>query len=68
MCRWILLVSSLCAGMLAPLGELLAEEPKAADRGILVRRNQVTPDILASWRAKGTSAVVVTLDEATKPG
>jgi hypothetical protein len=35
-------------------------------RGILVRPERVTPEFLAVWKAKGATAVVVPLDEATK--
>ena len=35
-------------------------------RGVLVRPERVTPGFLAAWRAKGATAIVVPLDEATK--
>jgi hypothetical protein len=41
-------------------------EPKDAVRGVLVRPERVTPGFLAMWKAKGATAAVVPLDEATK--
>jgi hypothetical protein len=38
----------------------------AAVRGVLVQPERVTPDGLASWKARGMTAVVVPLDERSK--
>jgi hypothetical protein len=43
-----------------------ADEARSPMRGILVRPGRVTPEFLAAWKAKGTTAIVVPLDEATK--
>jgi len=51
---------------LVPASKDRAAEPKSQVRGILVRPERVTPELLAAWKAKGATAVVVTLDEATK--
>src|SRR4051794_40145671 len=51
----------------ASRSEVGAAEPQAPVRGVLVRPGRVTPEFLAAWKAKGASALVVPLDEATKP-
>jgi hypothetical protein len=56
---------------LATLGhgsETPAGEVSSPVRGVLARQGRVTPEFLAVWKAKGTTAVVVPLDESTKPG
>ena len=35
-------------------------------RGVFARRERLTPEFLADWKAKGATAVIVPLDEATK--
>jgi hypothetical protein len=46
---------------------ILGDEPKASVRGVLVRPERVTLEFLAPWKTKGATAVVVPLDEASKP-
>jgi len=43
-----------------------AAEPEAPVRGVFARPERITPKFLDDWKAKGASAVVVTLDEQTK--
>ncbi len=47
--------------------EVRADEMRPQVRGVLVRPERVTPECLAAWKARGTTAIVVPLDEATKP-
>jgi len=47
--------------------EVEADEVRPAVRGVLVRPERVMPEFLAAWKARGTTAIVVPLDEATKP-
>jgi hypothetical protein len=42
------------------------DEPNAPVRGVLIRSERVTPELLAAWKAKGAAAVAVPLDEKTK--
>ncbi|MFI5458933.1 MAG: hypothetical protein ACHRXM_26185 [Isosphaerales bacterium] len=62
-------LSTICVAlaMLGPVSEIRAAEPKSPVRGILVRPERVKPELLAAWKARGATAVVVPLDDATKP-
>ena len=44
-----------------------ADEVSPRVRGVLVKPERVTPEFLAAWKARGATAVVVPLDETTKP-
>jgi hypothetical protein len=44
-----------------------AAESKVPVRGILLRLERATPDLLAAWKSKGVTAVVVPLDETARP-
>jgi hypothetical protein len=48
-------------------GRARGDDPKAGVRGISIGPGRVTPELLAGWKAKGVTSVVVRLDEATKP-
>lgn len=43
-----------------------ADEVRTQVRGVLVSSERVTPEFLASWKANGATAIVVTLDEASR--
>jgi hypothetical protein len=61
---------AICCAALAALitwGEPGAAEPKGPVRGILLKRERATPELLAAWKSKGVTAVVVPLDETTRP-
>jgi len=47
--------------------EVRADEARTQVRGVLVMSERVTPGFLASWKANGATAIVVTLDEASRP-
>lgn len=47
-------------------GDASGDEAKSVVRGVFVRLERVTPEFLATWKAKGARAVVVPLDEGTK--
>ncbi len=56
-----------CTTLLLFLGYAArADEAKAQVRGVLVSSERVTPEFLATWKAKGVTAIVVTLDEASR--
>lgn len=46
--------------------EVRADEVRIQVRGVLVSSERVTQDFLASWKANGATAIVVTLDEASR--
>jgi hypothetical protein len=61
---------AICAAALAALSawvELGATEPKGPVRGILLKLERATPDLLRAWKSRGVTAVVVPLDETTRP-
>jgi hypothetical protein len=62
---FLILISALFLSP-SPRGALRADEPKERVRGVLLRPERVTPEVLAAWKAKGATAVVVPLDEVTK--
>ena len=61
-----LLTICVLPAMLVPGDQARAGEVKAEVRGVLVKPDRVTPGFLASWKARGATAVVVPLDEATR--
>ncbi len=48
-------------------GPTRGDDTKGVVRGILIGPDRVTPEFLAGWKARGVTAVVVRLDEATRP-
>ncbi len=66
MSRLLIVLTVVAAGVLVPWAECHAAEPKLPMRGVLVGIDRVSPEFLAAWKAKGVSAVVVPLDDATK--
>jgi hypothetical protein len=52
--------------LLDPRAGVRADEATSAVRGILVRPERVSPEVLTTWKAKGATAVVVPLDEPAK--
>ena len=50
----------------APADEGRPDERAPGLRGVLVRRDRVTTEALASWKANGVMTVIVPLDEVTK--
>jgi hypothetical protein len=62
-----LLTLSLVWALAIPRADSRAAGPESRIRGVLVRPDRVTPDFLAAWKGKGATAVVVPLDETTKP-
>jgi len=37
-------------------------------RGVLAKPERITPEFLSAWKVRGATAIVVPLDEATRPG
>jgi hypothetical protein len=52
--------------LLASGAQAGAAAPTRPVRGVFARPERLTPEFLADWKAKGATAVVVALDEATK--
>jgi hypothetical protein len=52
--------------MSVTVSSVRAENGAASVRAVLIGADRVTPDLLAGWKAKGATAVVVPLDETTK--
>ena len=48
-------------------GAVRGEETKSALRGVLAKPERITPEFLAMWKSRGATAVVVPLDETSKP-
>ncbi len=55
-------VAALCAS-----GELAAAATTGPVRGILLKLERATPDLLRDWKSRGVTSVVVPLDETTRP-
>ena len=66
MFRLAILLTISVTSMQVSRSEVRADEPKPAMKGVLVGLGRVSPDFLAAWKAKGVSAVVVPLDDASK--
>jgi hypothetical protein len=66
--HFVLLAVANCAATALPVAQdvVRAAELPTAIRAVLVAPVRVTPQFLASWKAKGVTSVVVPLDEATK--
>ena len=62
----VCLLAILLSTALVADGRFDAVEPKHSMCAVLVRIERISPEFLAAWKAKGVSAVVVPLDDASK--
>jgi hypothetical protein len=61
-----LLTIGVTSAVLVSRNEVRAADPTAPVRGVLVRPERVSPKLLATWKEKGATDVVVLLDETAK--